>query len=111
VRTEARRLRARLTEYYGGEGQADMVRIELPKGGYVPQVRGAEGQQAEIAPGPDGALAPPHKWWLIGLAGAGLAFVLAVATVTRPGVRPSPRSNSPAYDLYVRARAFGCSQS
>src|SRR5215813_2661498 len=40
VRTEARRLRARLVEYYGYEGQADMVRIALPKGGYVPQVRG-----------------------------------------------------------------------
>ena len=105
VRTEARRLRARLSEYYGGEGQADTVRIELPKGGYVPRVRGM-GQPAEIASGPDGALAPSRKWRLIGLAGAGLVFVLAVAGLTRSGVRPSSRSNSPAYDLYIRARAF-----
>src|SRR5215471_1784672 len=44
VRTEARRLRARLTEYYEGEGRAHMARIELPKGGYVPKVCIAENQ-------------------------------------------------------------------
>jgi Tol biopolymer transport system component len=34
VRVEARRLRARLDEYYDTLGQADSVRIHLPKGGY-----------------------------------------------------------------------------
>jgi TolB-like protein/Flp pilus assembly protein TadD len=37
VRTEAGRLRARLSEYYQGEGNADEVVIELPKGGYIPR--------------------------------------------------------------------------
>jgi serine/threonine-protein kinase len=36
VRTEAARLRSRLTEYYAGEGTADALVIELPKGGYAP---------------------------------------------------------------------------
>src|SRR6516164_3680081 len=36
VRTEAGRLRARLAEYYMGEGAGDSVIIALPKGGYVP---------------------------------------------------------------------------
>jgi len=36
VRIEARRLRANLAKYYEGEGQNDPVRIEIPKGGYVP---------------------------------------------------------------------------
>ena len=36
VRVEASRLRSRLGEYYGGAGAADPVRIELPKGTYVP---------------------------------------------------------------------------
>lgn len=36
VRTEASRLRARLTEYYSGQGRNDPVVVELPKGGYVP---------------------------------------------------------------------------
>ena len=39
VRSEAARLRARLTEYYAGEGSGDTVIIELPKGGYTPAFR------------------------------------------------------------------------
>ena len=42
VRTEAGRLRARLAEYYTGEGSADLVIIELPKGGYIPMFRRAQ---------------------------------------------------------------------
>ena len=36
VRSEASRLRARLSKYYAGEGSRDPLVIELPKGGYVP---------------------------------------------------------------------------
>jgi adenylate cyclase len=36
VRVEAGRLRRRLVEYYGGTGSGDPIRIEIPKGGYVP---------------------------------------------------------------------------
>ena len=39
VRTEAAKLRARLAEYYAGEGAADTVVIEMPKGRYAPLVR------------------------------------------------------------------------
>lgn len=35
VRVEAGRLRRRLTEYYGAEGQSDPVVIGLPRGGYA----------------------------------------------------------------------------
>src|SRR6478752_508021 len=44
VRTEARRLRNKLVEYYGGEGLADPLVIDLPKGSYRPvfRVRSAE---------------------------------------------------------------------
>src|SRR6201993_2640436 len=35
VRVQAGRLRAKLLEYYAGEGTADPVRIELPKGTYT----------------------------------------------------------------------------
>ena len=42
VRTEAGRLRARLGEYYQGEGKGDELVIELPKGGYVPLFRRPE---------------------------------------------------------------------
>ena len=39
VRTEAARLRVRLSEYYLGDGKDDPLVIELPKGGYVPALR------------------------------------------------------------------------
>jgi TolB-like protein/Flp pilus assembly protein TadD len=42
VRTEARRLRAHLTDYYATEGKGDALVIELPKGGYAPSFRQAE---------------------------------------------------------------------
>src|SRR5580658_2579412 len=47
VRTEAGRLRARLAEYYVGQGSGDPVVFELPKGGYVPVFR-----KMEEAPAP-----------------------------------------------------------
>jgi serine/threonine-protein kinase len=36
VRVQARRLRAKLVHYYGQEGRADELIIDLPKGGYAP---------------------------------------------------------------------------
>lgn len=36
VRVEARRLRMKLRKYYDNEGREDRLRIEFPKGGYVP---------------------------------------------------------------------------
>jgi hypothetical protein len=36
VRVEAVKLRSRLKEYYKTEGAGDPVRIDLPKGGYLP---------------------------------------------------------------------------
>jgi hypothetical protein len=39
VRVEAGRLRSRLLEYYSGEGQADPLLIEIPRGGYRAVIR------------------------------------------------------------------------
>ena len=38
VRIEAARLREKLREYYGADGQSDPIRIDLPKGTYTPQI-------------------------------------------------------------------------
>jgi Tol biopolymer transport system component len=38
VRAEARRLRARLDQYYASEGEYDSVKISVPKGSYAPQI-------------------------------------------------------------------------
>ena len=40
VRVEAGRLRAKLREYYDGEGQFDPIRIGLDKGSYAATIRG-----------------------------------------------------------------------
>jgi adenylate cyclase len=38
VRVEAGRLREKLREYYGADGQCDPIRIDLPKGTYAPEI-------------------------------------------------------------------------
>jgi hypothetical protein len=48
VRIEAARLREKLREYYGANGQGDPIRIDLPKGSYTPHIE--FGQPA--TPGP-----------------------------------------------------------
>ena len=53
VRLEAGRLRDRLREYYDGDGQADPIRIELPKGTYTPRIEFR--QAATLDPRPDRA--------------------------------------------------------
>jgi hypothetical protein len=50
VRIDARRLRARLAEYYQGTGAADPVRIEFEPGSYVPKFRDAGTPPATTSP-------------------------------------------------------------
>src|SRR5260370_33214529 len=56
VRTEAARLRTRLSEYYAGEGASDPVVIELPKGGHTPAIHHREAATEIAAIGSPGAL-------------------------------------------------------
>jgi Tol biopolymer transport system component len=66
VRVEASKLRARLTAYYDAEGRDDPIRIEIPKGSYVPAIREtvreapavaaeARTDAQEVPPPPNGA--------------------------------------------------------
>ena len=48
VRTEASRLRARLSEYYLADGKGDSIIIDLPKGGYVPVLRQAVAEGSPV---------------------------------------------------------------
>ena len=45
VRIEASRLREKLREYYGTEGQSDSIHIDLPKGTYAPLIEFLQGEQ------------------------------------------------------------------
>jgi TolB-like protein len=62
VRVEAVKLRSRLKDYYETEGAADPVRIELPKGGYLPCFEALQNPPVEPI-----AEAPPtprrRAWW------------------------------------------------
>ena len=64
VRIEAARLREKLREYYGTDGQGDAIHIDLPKGTYAPLIEFQGGEQQVrmrwqiTAPGPAIAVLP-----------------------------------------------------
>ncbi len=78
VRTEARRLRAKLEEYYGTIGQSDPVRIELPKGSYTPSfvaVQPRAEKAIAVEKPPSGKWSALHSKWLL------LSAILLAAAV------------------------------
>src|SRR5690349_10114869 len=107
VRTEARRLRARLAEYYDGPGARDSLVIELPKGGYVPVVRPAANVSQAATSSPRCTSRPPRRSRLPFLPLASLVLAITVLglirIVLRHGPLPSART-SPPYDVYRSAR-------
>jgi serine/threonine-protein kinase len=58
VRVEAVKLRSRLKEYYETEGAGDGVRIDLPKGGYLPCF-----ESLPVSPVVETAIAPAQRPW------------------------------------------------
>ena len=100
VRKEAGRLRARLREYYLGSGAGDTVRIDVPKGGYLPVFARAE----ETPPAPFVGAEPdqPHnsrrlRWAVL----AGLALLIAAGSLSivltdpgKPTLVPEPLTGS-----------------
>ncbi len=108
VRTEANRLRTRLEEYYQSAGHKDAIRIEIPKGGYVPAFRVASvtdvvepggqpalGETSESTP-VEAAASRGSRWrrsarsWLPG-------FALAVVLLTAAGWRYRNEFSSPPF--------------
>lgn len=83
VRVTARQLRAKLDEYYRAEGAAERWRIEIPKGGYVPELR-----PNSAPPAPSKSLRLPAVWLLTALALAG--WIAAWIGWSRPAVPGEP---------------------
>src|SRR5262245_13521516 len=75
VRSEAARLRARLAEYYAGEGSGDAVVIELPKGGYIPRFRQIDtADQSMPRTKSDEPKTPSRRpWFIVALAGLAIS--------------------------------------
>jgi TolB-like protein len=82
VRTEAGWLRAKLTEYYAGEGRNDSVVIELPKGRYTPVFH-----IKDAAPAGHPRIFR-SRWFRAGL--VTLAFAIAVISYRLVGHKSSP---------------------
>ena len=84
VRTEARRLRIKLENYYDASGREHSVRIRIPKGGYVPVVEVLRppvvALPARIDPTPpsEPLRSPWLRRWMV--VGAGAALLLGAAT-------------------------------
>jgi hypothetical protein len=94
VRTHARLLRQKLTEYFAGEGATEQIIVEIPKGHYLPIFRSAESiaptphhsgpmqRDAELVSVLPGTLPPPRKpvlWRVITLGLLALALLSLVA--------------------------------
>lgn len=103
VRIQARRLRAKLEDYYRTSGTADTVLIEIPKGGYVPQfLERAPAAAAVLAAVPDvhadavdARPAAPRRGRLYALIPVTAALVIVGAAVAMVAYRTS-RADDPA---------------
>ncbi len=89
VRVEAGRLRSRLADYYSGSGANDLIRIDLPKGSYVPVFSRRNGQVSA----PSLSTAEPH------------ALVDTAAAPLFAGAKTMPRRRQWPWVLAVAALA------
>lgn len=115
VRVQARLLRFKLHEYYETVGKTDPVRVDLPKGSYLPVFSGGAPVPA-LASGAQPSRFPKVRWIVAAvlLAGASVLFALswnawrdAVGKVwakTLP-IRPMA-AQSPAGALYLKGRYY-----
>jgi TolB-like protein len=81
VRTEARRLRAKLIEYYAAGNGREAVVIDLPKGSYVPAFRFAEDKESSVT----AAIPAPRQAWRrwVALLAAGIAATALLSLTIR----------------------------
>jgi hypothetical protein len=98
VRVEARRLRSRLAEYYGGPGRDESLRLEYRKGSYLPVVSSAA---AGASAGPAPARGQRFFAWTFGgvivIAVAAVAlryFIAAPMTAPIPGTWIEPNDGT-----------------
>jgi TolB-like protein/thioredoxin-like negative regulator of GroEL len=95
VRVDARRLRQKIEEYYDAAGAADELRIEIPKGSYVPRFLPAPATRSA-------ASATSRRRWLWVLAAA----VLITALITVAWRFSTSPASSPAGERVVAVLPF-----
>jgi adenylate cyclase len=91
VRVEALRLRQRLTEYYAGEGAAEPVRLELPRGCYAVKASYASAEPVQATDGGPPSSRKLAAWLLPRVrAGWAAAAVLLIAAIGAIAVQQPP---------------------
>ncbi|HEX5229160.1 MAG TPA: hypothetical protein VFW44_15700 [Bryobacteraceae bacterium] len=119
VRVQARLLRFKLHEYHVTAGQADNVRIDLPKGSYLAAFSRIAAVPTEVntpATRHDDHSRAGHNWLMaVGLVAIGLLVVAmsvgswrdAVGKVWAKTLPSRPKAaQSPAADLYLKGRYY-----
>jgi hypothetical protein len=109
VRVQTGRLRAKLAEYYAGEGSADRLLIEIPKGAYSltyhlrppVEVPAPPAPPAMPVPPPDPKPIPqrsyPLSWFLLSVATAAVVVAVVAIAVTRSMASlPTAKNEPPA---------------
>ena len=109
VRVEASRLRARLHKYYEADGREAELRIDLPRGGYVPTWHLTQAEElatpapepvAEHATAPLAQLEVRRKWSVLSI--AGLAALVVVVIGAAWWWRKSNADRPPAFGSFAR---------
>ena len=105
VRVQASLLRKRLAAYYAHEGMGSDLRIELPRGGYVPSFKEQEEAIAHAQPVALKPVGPKGRGAALFLAGLAMGIVLGVAVflVARPD-RGVPAGCPALWKVYLDPR-------
>jgi len=120
VRVQARQLRFKLREYYVGPGRAEQVRLDLPKGSYLPEFHLRADDPDEPAPTPasaqalqTAAAAPVHggrpagRVWIAAFLATGLtAAALMLSVWKHVAVRAARPVNPAARSAYLEGRYY-----
>ena len=116
VRVQTGRLRSKLAEYYNGEGAADRLVIEIPKGAYslITHTRPVE-KPAPPVPAEPPPVRPvrsyPLSWfWLSVAIGAAVAVVISVAAsrfAPAPHSAVPPTQAPPALEMFWSGFTYG----
>ncbi|MEO8594743.1 MAG: hypothetical protein ABI759_15605 [Candidatus Solibacter sp.] len=104
VRVQARNLRSRMARYYEGPGKNDPIRIELPKGTYIPvfhevkPVSGGAGSASSGAAMEAAGAAQPAGPAVVAAHGEAPAATAPVTLLAGGSVMPAPPPRSPVAD-------------
>jgi Tol biopolymer transport system component len=96
VRTEASKLRTRLSRYYETEGRNDLIAITIPKGSYVPQFEQCNNRTPPPSPATSATARPKaeFQWLRASVIVLATALALAAGLIWRSRSSPAPAPRS-----------------